>query len=298
MRINRLKFRADIISFNIIGYILLILFSIVCILPFWMIIVGAFTSDQYITAHGYPLWPVEFSTSSFEYILNDASAILRSYGVTIFVTVVGTFFGVLINAMAAYVLQRKDFKYRNFFSFYFFFTTLFSGGLVPWYILCAKYLNFKDNIHALILPGLVSVWNMLIIKGYLGSIPDAVTESAYIDGAGSFRIFLQIILPLSKPVIATISLFTALNYWNDWYNSMLFIQNEKLFMLQFYLYKLIGSAQGLKIAADKAGIVVENPPIQSTKMAMTIIVIGPIIFLYPFVQKYFVKGITIGAVKG
>ena len=169
---------------------------------------------------------------------------------------------------------------------------------MPWYILCVKYLNFKDRIYALILPGLVSVWNMLIIKGFLGGIPDAVSESAHIDGANDFRIFIQIIIPLAKPVIATISLFTALNYWNDWYNSMLFINNEKLFMLQFYLYKLIGSAQGLQIAADKAGVVIDRPPIQSTKMAMTLIVIGPIIFLYPFVQKYFVKGITIGAIKG
>jgi len=288
----------DVISFNIIGYIMLSIFSFVCILPFWMIIVGSITSESYITAHGYSIMPVEFSTESFKYIMNDATGILRAYGVTTLVTVTGTFFGVFINAMAAYVLQRKDFRFRNFFSFYFFFTTLFSGGLVPWYILCVKYLHFKDRIYALILPGLVSVWNMLIIKGFLGGIPDAVSESAHIDGANDFRIFIQIILPLAKPVIATISLFTALNYWNDWYNSMLFINNEKLFMLQFYLYKLIGSAQGLQIAADKAGVVIERPPIQSTKMAMTLIVIGPIIFLYPFVQKYFVKGITIGAIKG
>jgi putative aldouronate transport system permease protein len=292
------KSGVDVISFNIIGYIMLSLFALACILPFWMIVVGAITSDSYITAHGYSLVPVEFSTGSFEYIMNDASRIIRAYGVTTLVTAAGTFFGVLINAMAAYVLQRKDFKYRNFFSFYFFFTTLFSGGLVPWYILCVKYLHLKESIFALILPGLVSVWNMLIIKGFLKGISDSISESAHIDGAGDFRIFIQIILPLAKPVIATIALFTSLYYWNDWYNSMLFITNEKLFMLQFYLYKLIGSAQGLQIAADKAGVIIDNPPIQSTKMAMTLIVIGPIIFLYPFVQKYFVKGITIGAVKG
>ena len=295
---KKMKKSLDELSFYFIGYPMLLVFGLLCVLPFWMIVVGSITSEDYISRHGYSFFPVEFSTDSFEYIMTDATGIIRAYGVTILVTVVGTLIAVFMNSMTAFVLQRKDFKYRNFFSFYFFFTTLFSGGLVPWYILLTKYLQLKESLPALILPGLISVWNILVIKGFLRSIPDAITESAHIDGAGDFRIFVQIILPLSKPVVATISLFTALYYWNDWYNSMLFITNDKLFMLQFYLYKLIGSAQGLQVAAEKAGVYIENPPIQSTKMAMTLIVIGPIMFLYPFVQKYFVKGLTIGAVKG
>ena len=295
---KKTKRTPDVLLFNTIGYPLLALFAIICIFPFWIIIIGSITSEDYITRNGYSLYPVEFSLGSFKYILTDASGIIRAYGVTILVTVAGTFLAVFLTSMTAYVLQRKDFRYRNVFSFYFFFTTLFSGGLVPWYILCAKYLHLKESIFALILPGLVSVWNILVMKGFIQGIPSTLTEAAKIDGAGDFRIYGQIIIPLAKPAVATISLFTALAYWNDWYNSMLFITNEKLFSLQFYLYKLIGSAQGLRIAAEKAGIVVSNPPIQSTKMAMTLIVIGPIIFLYPFIQKYFVKGLTIGAVKG
>jgi len=296
--LKKTKRTPDVLLFNTIGYPLLALFAIICIFPFWIIIIGSITSEDYITRNGYSLYPVEFSLGSFKYILTDASGIIRAYGVTILVTVAGTFLAVFLTSMTAYVLQRKDFRYRNVFSFYFFFTTLFSGGLVPWYILCAKYLHLKESIFALILPGLVSVWNILVMKGFIQGIPSTLTEAAKIDGAGDFRIYGQIIIPLAKPAVATISLFTALAYWNDWYNSMLFITNEKLFSLQFYLYKLIGSAQGLRIAAEKAGIVVSNPPIQSTKMAMTLIVIGPIIFLYPFIQKYFVKGLTIGAVKG
>jgi putative aldouronate transport system permease protein len=294
------KFRRspDVILFNIIGYSFLLFFALLCILPFWIIIVGSITSETHITRFGYSIIPVEFVTDAYKYVMTDSEGILRAYGVTTFVTISGTFLSVLVNSMTAYVLHRKDFKYRNFFSFYFFFTTLFSGGLVPWYILITNYLNMKNNLLVLIIPGLVSVWNILVMKGFLQGIPSSLTESALIDGAGDFKIYTKIIIPLSKPVIATISLFTALGFWNDWYASMLFINNDKLYSLQFYLFRLLGNAQGLKIAAEKAGLYIQSPPIQATKMAMTLIVIGPIMLLYPFVQKYFVKGITLGAVKG
>lgn len=295
---NQIKLGKDERLFNIIAYTSLTVFSILCLIPFWIIIAGSLTSEDYINKYGFSFLIGQFSLESYKYLLSAVHDILNAYGVTTFVTVAGTVVGVFITAMTGYALQRKTFKYRNGFSFFFFFTTLFSGGLIPWYILCSQYLHFKDNIISLILPNLIVVWNILLMKGFLAGIPESLIEAAHIDGAGDFKIFMKVIIPLSKPAIATISLFTALTYWNDWYNSMLFISDSKLYMLQFYLYKLINSAQGLQMAANKAGVNIAVPPIASSKMALTLVVIGPIIFLYPFVQKYFVKGLTLGAVKG
>jgi len=169
---------------------------------------------------------------------------------------------------------------------------------MPWYILCVKYLGLKDSIWAMILPGIVSVWNILLVKGFMAGIPFEMTEAAKIDGAGDFSIFMKLIWPLSKPVVATIGLFTALTYWNDWYNSMLFINNDHLYSLQYQLYKLINDAKELRKIAAESGMVVDTVPIESMKMALTVVVTGPIILLYPFVQRYFIKGLTLGAVKG
>ena len=203
--------------------------------------------------------------------------------------------------MTAYVLQRKDFKWRNKFSFYFYFTTLFNGGLVPWYILMVKYLGLKDTYLSLLIPPMLSVFNIILMKSYIGGIPQALTESAKIDGAGDFTIFVKIILPLIKPALATVGLLIALGYWNDWYNSMLFINNENLYSLQYYLYKIVNNIEAYKtILAQNSSAVsgaIEMPS-ESLKMALTVIVTGPIILVYPFIQKYFVSGVTIGAVKG
>lgn len=289
---------ADTLCFKAIGYPLLCLFALICIIPFFLIIASSFTSESYIIKNGYVLWPKEFSMTAYELIFKNPAKILRAYGVTAFVTIVGTALSVFINAMTGYVLQRKDFKWRNIFSFYFFFTTLFSGGLVPWYILCVKTLHLKNTIWVLIIPTMVSVWNIILVKGFMGGIPGEITESAKIDGAGDFRIFVKLILPLSKPVIATIGLFTALAYWNDWYMCMLFIDKKELFDLQYLLYQLMGSIKALREIASQTTVSVSSMPIESTKMALTIVATGPIILVYPFVQKYFVKGLTLGSVKG
>lgn len=169
---------------------------------------------------------------------------------------------------------------------------------MPWYLLCVKYLHLKDSLLALILPGMISVWNILLAKGFIAGVPYELTEAAKIDGAGDFAIFIRVIWPISKPIIATIGLFSALVYWNDWYNSMLLIDNENLYSLQYLLYKLVNDAKELRQLAEESGIVVETEPIESMKMALTVVVTGPILFAYPFVQKFFVKGLTIGAVKG
>ena len=289
---------ADTLCFKAIGYPLLCLFALICIIPFFLIIASSFTSESYIIKNGYVLWPKEFSLTAYELIFKNPAKILRAYGVTAFVTITGTALSVFINAMTGYVLQRKDFKWRNIFSFYFFFTTLFSGGLVPWYILCVKTLHLKNTIWVLIIPTMVSVWNIILVKGFMGGIPGEITESAKIDGAGDFRIFVKLILPLSKPVIATIGLFTALAYWNDWYMCMLFIDKKELFDLQYLLYQLMGSIKALREIASQTTVSVSSMPIESTKMALTIVATGPIILVYPFVQKYFVKGVTLGSVKG
>jgi len=298
VRTRRRPMSKDVICFKGIGYPLIFAAAALCLVPFLIVIGSSFTSESYIIRNGYSIWPGDWSLESYQTIFRSPMAIIRAYGVTIFVTVVGTVLSVFLNTMAGYVLQRKDFSWRNKFSFYYFFTTLFSGGLMPWYMLCVKYLHLKDSIWSMILPGLISVWNILLVKGFMGGIPYEMTESAKIDGAGDFSIFLRLIWPLSKPVVATIGLFTALMYWNDWYNSMLFINNSNLYSLQYQLYKLINDARELRRIAEESGIVVDSVPIESMKMALTVVVTGPIVLLYPFIQKYFVKGLTLGAVKG
>jgi len=288
----------DIVVFNVLGYILLSFVAIICILPFYLVIVGSFTDESEIIRYGFSLFPSKFSIEGYMLCLKNPVSILRAYGNTTFVTVIGTVLALFITTMTGYVLQRRDFPWRNHFSFFFFFTTLFNGGLVPWYLLCVRYLGFKNNMVALILPMIFSVCNMIISKTFMRSIPDAITESAKIDGANDFYIYIRLILPLSVPLIATIGLFTALAYWNDWYNCMLFIENENMFTLQYYLQRVLGSVDALRQVAEKSGLDVGQLPMESMKMAMTIITTGPIILLYPFVQRYFVKGLTIGAVKG
>lgn len=288
----------DKIVFNVIGYILLALISLICILPFYLIIIGSLTDEGTIIRQGFSLWIPKFSLEGYNLCLQDPTSIITAYGNTIFVTVIGTALSLFLATMTGYVLQRKDFPWRNRFSFLFFFTMLFNGGLVPYYILCVRYLGYKNHMYALILPMIFPVFNMIIAKTYMRTIPDAITESAKIDGANDFLIYVRLILPLSKPLIATLGLFSALAYWNEWYSNMLFIDDESKFMLQYYLQRLLSSVEALRKIAEQSGMPVPQLPMESMKMAMTIITIGPIILVYPFVQRYFVKGLTIGAVKG
>lgn len=286
--------------FQALGYVLIGIFALFCLLPFYLIVVASFTSETSLIQNGYPLWikMKDFSVQSYQLCIKNPVSILKAYGNTIGVTVVGTFAAVLMASMTGYVLSRKDFPWRNQFSFFFFFTTLFSGGLVPWYILCVRYLNMKNSYLGLILPLMFSVWNMIIAKTFMNGIPSAITESAKIDGANDITIFLKLIMPLSKPLIATLGLFSALAYWNDWYNCMLFVTDENMFNLQYYLQRMLGSAEAMRLVAEKSGMALPSVPLESMKMAMTVIATGPIVLLYPFVQRYFVKGLTIGAVKG
>lgn len=288
------------IVFSTLSYIIIGLFALACFIPFYLIIIGSFTEEKYIITKGYSFFlnASNFSVGGYQTVFQAPEKILSAYGITSFVTLIGTVLSILITTMTGYALSRQSFPWRDQFSFFYFFTTLFSGGLVPWYLLCTKYLAFTNHIHSLIVPGLFSVWNMIISKSFMKGIPNELIESAKVDGASEYRIYFQLMLPLSKPLIATLSLFTALGYWNDWYNCMLFITDSKLFNLQFTLQNILSSVEALTDIANKTGVRVASLPAESMKMAMCIVALGPIILLYPFLQKYFVKGMTIGAVKG
>ena len=283
-----------------ISYVLVTLFAVLCLLPFYLILVGSFTRESVILTEGYSFFLAaeSFSAEAYRMAFKSPDTIVKAYGITLFVTVTGTLAAVFLSAMTGYVLARPDFPWRNQASFFFFFTTLFSGGLVPWYLMCSRFFKFNNHIYSLILPCLFSVWNMIIAKSFMKGIPFEMTEAAKVDGAGDFYTFRKIILPTAKPLVATLGLFTALTYWNDWYNCMLFMTDENKFMLQYYLQRILGSAEAMRIVAEKSGMALPTIPLESMKMAMTVIATGPIVLLYPFVQRYFVKGLTIGAVKG
>ena len=292
------KLSSDRRVFNIISVVLLSLLTLFCTLPFWLILSGSFTSQDSILTDGYRLLPKIFSLEAYQFLFKAPEDMLHAYGVTIFVTAVGTFSSMIVTSMAAYVLSSRDFTYRNTVSFFFYFTTVFGGGLVPWYIFNMKYLHFKNNYISLILPTLVNVTYLLILKSYMANIPEAVFESARLDGANDWTIYRRIALPLSTAGLATVGLFIALNYWNDWYAAMLYIDDDRMYPLQYYLNDILNKSQGMMNAAARAGIPSSQVPSEPVKLAMTVVATGPIVLLYPFLQKYFVKGVTIGAVKG
>lgn len=298
IRSHRLHDTRDRRIFNAIGYCFITVLTLFCLLPFVLIVSGSFTSQEDILTNGYRLIPPKFSLEAYQFLFKVPGDIIRAYGVTIFVTVVGTTVSLFITSMAAYVLSCSTFRYRNVMSFFFYFTTVFGGGLVPWYIFNVKYLHFKNSLISLILPIMVNATYLLILKSYMKNIPESVLEAARLDGASDWQIYTRIAMPLCKAGLAAVGLFTALNYWNDWYDAMLFIDDAKLYPLQYYLNDILNKSQGMAAAAAQAGIPVAQVPTEPIKLAMTVVATGPILLLYPFLQKYFVKGVTIGAVKG
>lgn len=289
-------------SSNVAINIIMIIFSVLCMLPLLLVFAVSITDEKSIALYGYNLIPVKLSFSAYKYVLKDSTIILRAYGVTIFVTVVGSLLSLALISLYAYPISRKDFKYKNFFTFMVFFTMLFNGGLVPWYMIYVNVLHLNDNIFALILPYLMTPLYVLIMRTFFNTtIPDSIIEAARIDGATEMQTFVRIVLPLAKPSLATIGLFNVLTYWNDWYSPLLFINKESLFNLQFLMYRI---EQNIIYLSSNAGSMTNasqlmaNIPSETSRMAMAIIAIGPIIFAYPFFQKYFVEGLTIGSVKG
>lgn len=295
---KKIKLSTSSKVFYVICYVVVALMAIICLIPFIMLVSGSFTAENWIRFHGYGLIPGEFSVEAYKIIFKTPERIIRAYGVSIMITLIGVAIGLLLTALTAYVISRKDFKYRNALSFFFYFTTLFNGGMVSTYIYYIQYLHLKDSYLALILPMVFNVFYLLIMRTFVNNIPVALIESAKLDGAGEWRIFFTIILPLLQSGLATIGLFLALGYWNDWYNAMLYMNTDTKYPLQYMLYSIQQQAQALARIASQAGISVQDLPSSSLKMAMAVVATGPIVIVYPFVQKYFVAGITIGSVKG
>ncbi len=280
---------------NLLVHVVLILIGFTCVMPMILIVAVSLSDERALALEGYSLLPVGFSTFSYKYVLQNPGQILHAYGVTALVTATGTVVGLLLCSMLAYPLSRTDYRLRGPLSFYVFFTLLFSGGMVPFYILMTRYLGLKDNILALILPYLVTAWYVLILRTSFAQLPVDLLDAARIDGAGEWRIFFQIVLPLSKPVLATIGLFFVLRYWNDWFLALLFINAADLYPLQYLLYVLMANINFLASNPQTTGVPI---PAQSARMAMAVLAFGPALFTFLLLQKYFVRGITIGGLKG
>ncbi len=281
-----------------IGYFVTSLYSLACIFPFLVILGSSFSSESYLNLHGVQLIPGEFSTEAYHAVVKSG-LIWRSYVVTILITVIGTTIGLSLIAMTGYALQRKDFPFRNGISFYIYFTSLFSAGLAPYYLIMTQVYKLKDSYLAILLPLLMSPWLVILMKNFVKSIPHEITESGKIDGAGDMKIFTALILPMLKPALATIGLFLALGYWNEWYQSSLFLSSRvDVKPLQYMLYETVNKTDALKNTVAGQYVVITDIPSNTVKMATAMLATGPIVLLYPFVQKYFISGITVGAVKG
>ncbi len=278
-----------------------VILAALCLFPFLLLIMSSITEESAIVSNGYSIWPSDFSLEAYSYLWTQKAAMFNSYGITIVITVVGTFIGLLISALLAYPLSRRDMPMRSILSFLVFFTLLFNGGLVPTYLIYTEVFHLKNTLMALLIPGLLTngFFILLIRTFFANSIPVQIIESAYIDGASEFKIFYRMVLPLSLPILATIGLMLTINYWNDWFNGLIYVTEPNLFSIQNLLNRMLVNIQFLQ-QNNMGGQqnMATNLPMNSVRMAMAVVGILPLILIYPFFQKYFVKGLTIGAVKG
>ncbi|MGG4106249.1 carbohydrate ABC transporter permease [Paenibacillus sp. FSL W8-0187] len=282
-------------------HLLFILLSLAVVLPFLLVVAVSLTDEASLTRNGYQFLPESFSLEAYRYLLDAPDILLRAYGVTITVTVIGALAGLLLTAMTAYVISRPDYRYNRATTFYVFFTMLFSGGLVPSYILITQYLHLKDSLLALILPVLLSPFNIMVMKGFMSKIPLEIVESAKIDGARELRIFFRIILPLSTPALATLGLLISFTYWNEWFNAMLYIDDPNKVPLQLLLVRTLGSIEFITSNSEFAqqlGVDLSSFPNNSARMAIAVLAGGPMLIIFPFFQRFFVKGLTVGSLKG
>ncbi len=291
-------------GWNIVFNLLLISMVALCVIPVLLVYSVSFSSEASIAEYGYRIIPKEFSLFAYDFMFKTGDHILNAYMISIIVTVCGTISALIITAMFAYVISRKSFKMRNVFAFIAYFTMLFSGGLIPSYMINTQVFNLNNNILALILPYLVSAWNVLVLRTFFqATVPDSIIESAKIDGAGEFTIFFRIVMPLAKPGLATIGFMLLIMYWNDWWLAMLYIKKQNLIPIQQLLMKAINSIEFIRtnsrfLATPQGQALLNRLPSQSGRMALVVIATTPILFAYPFFQKYFIKGLTIGGVKG
>jgi putative aldouronate transport system permease protein len=275
---------------------LLLALSLASVLPLLLVISASLSSEAALARYGYTLLPRELSLVGYQYIFQNVQQILRSYGVTLLVTVGGTLLSLLVTALLAYTLSRRDFALRRPLAAYLFFTLLFSGGLVPSYILITQYLQLRNNLLVLILPYLVGPFNVLILRTYFAALPEDLLDAARVDGAGEWRIFFQIVLPLSTPALATISLFIALAYWNDWWLALLYITDQRLMPIQLLLYNLLTNFT--VISDNPLAEQLVKPPLLPIRMGMVVLTVLPVALLFIFVQRHFVRGLTIGSLRG
>ena len=287
--------------FQILINVIMIIMSLAAVLPIILLFTSSITDESTLVLEGYSFFPKKYSLGAYEYLMHKGEDIFRAYGITLLITVVGTIVSLIITPLLAYPISRRDFKARNGFAFFVFFTMLFNGGIVPSYIMWTQIFHLKNNILALIIPGLLmNAFNVILVKNYFAqNIPMELIEAARMDGAGEFKIFFKIVLQLSLPIMATIGLFVGIAYWNDWTNGLYYITNTKLYSLQNLLNRILQDVQFLasNSTVAQSGAIVEMPTV-GVRMAISVIGVVPILVLYPFFQKYFVKGITIGAVKG
>lgn len=296
---NKIKIGADTVLINIFGGIFLAILAFTAFVPFLMVLTGSLSSEADVIATGYSVLIKNLSFDSYKFLFSQPKQILDGYKVTVILVTVGTFISLNIITMTAYVLSRKDFEARNKLSFFFYFTTLFNGGMVATYVFMIRYLHLKDTYIALILPHIMNVFYLMTMRSFISiTVPPSIIESAKIDGANDFVIYIRVVFPLLKPALASIGLFIFLSYWNDWSNAMLYINTQAKMPIQYVLYKTISSAESYEKVAALTGTSNVTMPAETTKLAMTVLVTFPIVFAYPFVQKYFVKGIMVGAVKG
>ncbi len=288
-------------TFQVVAHIIMILLSLFCILPFILLIVSSITGETSLIRNGYSFIPEAIDLSAYKYLLVDSGNIFRGYVISVFTTVIGTSINLVLTTLYAYPLSRKDLPGRSIFSFFLFFTMLFNGGLVPTYIMWTQTFHIKNTLWALIIPNLMmGAFNVIMMRTYFNTnVPDAVIEAARIDGAGEVRILLQVVLPMSRPILSTLALLVGLAYWNDWLNGLYYVNNEKMYSIQVLLNKMLLDTQFLMSNAS-AGLNVDPSTLPSTGIKMAVAVLGalPVLVVYPIFQRHFVKGITIGAVKG
>lgn len=303
---RRKKLRLNKVSVPVetLFHLILILFSLFCIVPFIFVVIISFTSEESIRAIGYSFIPQSFSLDAYKYVLEMGDVVWRAYFSSFYVTVIGTVLSVIMCVLYAYPLYRKDFRLRGFFNFFSFFTMIFGGGLVPTYIICKNILGLGENYAALIVPMLVSPFNIIIMRTFLQtSVPNELIEASTIDGAGEYTTLLRIVIPVVKPGIATVALLNALAYWNDWFLALLYIRtNKEVIPLQYLLMQMQRNAEYIArnshMLGAEASRIATSLPTQSLRMALVVLIVVPIAFAYPFFQRYLVAGLTIGSVKG
>ena len=285
---------------NLSFYLFITIFSVICLIPFVLVVSSSLTQDQALTANGYRLWPSEFSLDAYRLVMVSAD-IPQAYLVTIFITIAGTFLSMLFTCAVAYAMSVKNFKSRSVVALFIYFTMLFNGGLVATYLLITKTLALQNTIWVLLFPSICNAWNILLMRNFFNGIPDSLAESAKIDGANDIVILFKIIIPISLPGIATIGLFYALSYWNEWYKCLLYIDSNhsQYYTLQYLIQRILRQVNyAANQPAEAVGLNSISLPTYAYRMATIVVSTGPIILLYPFLQKYFVQGLTVGAVKG